>query len=163
LRRELDNQQSTEVYRLEKDIILNWAISPDGQQLAYTHFADNNSHLTVVPMAGGDATELVRVAPPDGLRPGLTWSPDSSKVIFVKRPKGDDGRRGTIELWRVSAKGGEPEKLGLEFGSLRQPRVHPDGSRIAFASGAMRREVWALENFLPPLDDPKPAATPSAN
>jgi hypothetical protein len=53
-------------------------------------------------------------------------------------------------VWQVSAKSGEPEKLGLEFGSLRQPRVHPDGSRIAFASGARRLEVWAMENFLPP-------------
>jgi Tol biopolymer transport system component len=107
-------------------------------------------------MAGGNATELVRGAPGEGIGAGLTWSPDSKKVIFVKGRRGDDDRRGTSELWQVSAKGGEPEKLGLKYG--RQLRVHPDGNRIAFASGAMRREVWAMENFLPPLDDPKRAA-----
>jgi Tol biopolymer transport system component len=151
-----DSEEGAEVYRLEKDIILSWAISPDGQQLAYTHFADNNSHLTVVPMAGGNATELVRVGPPEGLGAGLTWSPDSSKVIFVKGRRGDDDRRGPSELWQVSAKGGQPEKLGLKYG--RQLRVHPDGNLIAFASGKMRREVWALENFLSPTASKAQAA-----
>jgi Tol biopolymer transport system component/serine/threonine protein kinase len=155
-REQWKSDPSTVLYRSEEHIIQSWAISPDGQQLAYTHFADTNSHLTVVPMAGGNATELVRGAPGEGIGAGLTWSPDSKKVIFVKGRRGDDDRRGTSELWQVSAKGGEPEKLGLKYG--RQLRVHPDGNRIAFASGAMRREVWAMENFLPPLDDPKRAA-----
>jgi Tol biopolymer transport system component len=104
---------------------------------------------------------LVRVAPPEYVTGSgtLTWSPDGSKVIFVKRLYADDGRQDTRELWRVSAKGGEPEKLGLEMSTLTQPRVHRDSNRIAFASGLNRLDVWAMENFLPPLDDIKRTAT----
>jgi hypothetical protein len=37
-------------------------------------------------------------------------------------------------------------------------RVHPDGRQVAFtAHGPQpdKTEIWALENFLPPLDEAK--------
>jgi hypothetical protein len=34
--------------------------------------------------------------------------------------------------------------------------VHPDGKQLALtAQGTGKSEVWALENFLPPLSDAK--------
>ena len=33
--------------------------------------------------------------------------------------------------------------------------VHPDGRRIAFTGGGGKREVWALENFLPAVNAKK--------
>ena len=32
---------------------------------------------------------------------------------------------------------------------LRELRVHPDGSQIAFTAGWPSLEVWVMENFLP--------------
>ena len=54
-----------------------------------------------------------------------------------------------MELWRVPAEGGEPQKL-MEMVSLRDISVHPDGRRITFTGGyRIKMEVWAMENFLP--------------
>jgi hypothetical protein len=54
-------------------------------------------------------------------------------------------------LWRVPAKGGQPERLDLTMkGWLTNLRVHPDGRRIAFDAGEEgKEEVWVMENFLP--------------
>ena len=52
-----------------------------------------------------------------------------------------------VELWRIPAEGGQPEKLGLE-GAL-SVRVHPDGRQIAFVRSERRAEIWKMENFLP--------------
>jgi tricorn protease-like protein len=69
-------------------------------------------------------------------------------VIFGKR--NDILQEQTTELWRISAEGGEPQKLGLAMKGLRNLRFHPDGRRIAFSAGTpFSAEVWVLENFLP--------------
>ena len=62
-----------------------------------------------------------------------------------------------VQVWRVAAEGGEPERLELTVDEMWWLRVHPDGRRVA--TGAMKGtiEVWALENFLP-----KPAAAAGA-
>jgi hypothetical protein len=68
-----------------------------------------------------------------------------------------------VELWRISAAGGEPQKLDIELPRMDHLRIHPDGRRIAFSARsfeAEQREVWVLENFLPQLADSKaPVAT----
>src|SRR5262249_4038631 len=39
----------------------------------------------------------------------------------------------------------------------------PDGRHLALSTSEGRKsEIWALENFLPPLDEPKPTATAAA-
>jgi hypothetical protein len=64
-------------------------------------------------------------------------------------------------VWRVPVTGGEPQKLELAMPSLQHLRIHPDGRQVAFtaSSQAEKSEVWALENFLPPLADSEAAAT----
>ena len=54
---------------------------------------------------------------------------------------------GPTELWRVTPEGGEPQKL-LEMDGLSDISVHPDGRHIAFTSGRIQMEIWAMENFL---------------
>ena len=59
-------------------------------------------------------------------------------------------------LWRVSAEGGDAQKLELDLDlAVGMPgvRVHPDGRQLAFTSGQpYKLEIWALENFLPDLE-----------
>ena len=63
-------------------------------------------------------------------------------MLFAKRDR-------TRELWRISAAGGEPEKLDWDITGTRYLRMHPDGRRFAFVAGEVEREVWVMEKLLP--------------
>ena len=103
--------------------------------------------LKIMPAAGGGPRELLRV----GIRfgGGLTWTPDGREILFAKSPKSVE--KPTVELWRISADGGEPRRLELAAEGLRGLRFHPDGQRIVFSAGQPKAEVWVMENFLPEL------------
>lgn len=117
------------------------ALSPDGKLLAFRTVGENTVILNVMPVAGGEARELVQVAADN--MPAIAWTRDSRAVLFA-RPG-----RSALELWGVPAEGGEARKLGLAMEGLRDLRVHPDGRRIVFGAGQPRAEVWVMENFLP--------------
>ena len=64
----------------------------------------------------------------------MAWTPDSRHVLFVKFKQGESDM--LSELWRISAEGGQPERVD-EFPSalgyqVEHLRVHPDGRQIAF-------------------------------
>ena len=130
-----------------------FVLSPDGQRLAFFmgERGTDSSALTVMPAAGGEPRELLRVQ--SALIPGanfyaLAWTADSRELIF-----GRTGERRTlevpVELWRISAEGGEPQRVGLAMKELRHLRVHPDGRRITFDASERKEEIWVMENFLP--------------
>lgn len=76
------------------------------------------------------------------------WTPDSRHIIYAREVMGDKRK---FDLWRIPAEGGEPQNLGLVMEGL-QPygvSVHPDGKRIAFTAGNVRKEYWVLKDFLP--------------
>ena len=77
----------------------------------------------------------------------IAWTQDGSHLLFSKRVASP-----TIpsELWRVSAEGGEPQRIGLATWGRGGVRAHPDGRRIAFTNQTDRKnELWMIENFLP--------------
>ncbi len=125
------------------------SLSPDGGQLAFimNDQATRSSILKVMPAAGGEPRELLRLKEPESIG-SLVWTPDGREVIFGKNRSTslEDRKR---ELWRISAEGGEPQKLELAMENLRDLRFHPDGRRIAFSGGKFSGEVWVMENFLP--------------
>ncbi|HUQ93860.1 MAG TPA: tetratricopeptide repeat protein [Bryobacteraceae bacterium] len=134
-------------------------LSPDGRHLAVQTGIDpasKTSSLLLVPIAGGEPRELVRLAEPDGWGPNGTtaWTPDSRAILKMKRTAS-----GT-ELLLVSATGGPPRKIGIDsdrwiqggVGGLdRGFSLSPDGRGIAFLTGKNAAEVWAIENFLPAI------------
>ena len=102
--------------------------------------------LKILPAAGGEAGELIQFDKSENLRAvGVTWTPDSRKVLFWKWCFPADKE---LELWRISAEGGEPRKLCSRkaFGHMR---VHPDGEHVAFNDRSTTRAMWVMENFLP--------------
>jgi Tol biopolymer transport system component len=134
-------------------------LSPDGRYFAVV---DNDAWpghnagpwtAALIPVAGGDAKELMR-----GESLGasvLTWAPDSRSFLVssIQDPAVRDR-----EVWRVAIDGTAPQKLrwpvsglGPPFSSDQQLHLHPDGKRVAFAATEPAKpfEVWALENFLP--------------
>ncbi len=125
------------------------ALSPDGQRFVLSIIPSPTRPaapvLKILSAAGGEPTELIQFDKSEKLRAvGVAWMPDSQDVLFWKWFFGGKD----LELWRISAEGGEPRKLWASK-SLGHLRVHPDGERIAFYSRSTTSEVWVMENFLP--------------
>jgi len=146
-----DLRSGKETVVIEKRGLFAGAVSPDGQRLLIALWEGNSQVLLVMPAAGGEARELVRVdrkkeAPFWG---SPSWTADGRYVAFLKGVLGRTPNQ--WELWRVPAEGGEPQRIGLIPGRFRDARLHPDGRRIAIFDAKVNFEVWVLENFLPPL------------
>jgi len=146
VRRELATGEETELCRIPGRV--QWlAPSPDGRHVAFCA----GSAVKLVSVTGGQPRELAKAD--DSC--GITWTCDGRYLLFGRKIKIGENK---LELCRVPAEGGEPQKTGLTFdGWGVDVRMHPDGRRIAFASKQVdKNEVWALENFLPqaPVAEP---------
>ena len=154
--RDLETGQEKVVYRVvAPQQLYNFALSPDGQRLAFPLFvrAEHSDTLKVLPITGGEPRDLLKIQVPKEQdhtisgRAGLAWTSDGAHLLFARwRHYGQDP---SVEFWRVPTAGGEPQKLGLVMDRLWGLRLHPDGRRLAFTAGETKAEVWVLENFLP--------------
>ncbi len=82
------------------------------------------------------------------------WFPDARRLVFASlQVQNADTRGGGIsELWTVDAGGSEPERIFR--GDAVQPRVSPNGERIAFWSldasadyttfDSPNRDIWTI-------------------
>jgi Tol biopolymer transport system component len=66
---------------------------------------------------------------------GLTWSFDSSEVIF------SSNRSGSISLWRVAAQGGTPEHAPAGGDNAYSPSIAKQGGRLVYSHGSA---VWSI-------------------
>ena len=92
----------------------------------------------LMPTAGGEPRELFSVPAEEKIWDTVGWSPDGSHLLFWKVTGGDAAGQSppTYELWRVSADGGQPEKLAWESQTrIFCLRLHPSGKQVAFTRG----------------------------
>jgi beta-lactamase regulating signal transducer with metallopeptidase domain/Tol biopolymer transport system component len=138
---------------------LNFALSPDGRQLALATFDTSSPtkwihRILTMSAKGGELGELLKN---EELKqyPTIAWTPDGKSLLFTNSIP-----RGTNAVWLIPASGGQARELcrpqtmtyGVVWGTLD---IHPDGRRIAFDCFEYRHEVWAMENFLPATAAPK--------
>ena len=152
--RDLRSGQETVV--IEKRGLYAGVVSPDGRRVVIAVNESGSQILLVIPAAGGETRELVRV---DGEKEipfwgSPTWTRDGRYVAFLKGIKREAQvpyRNRQWQLWRVAAEGGEPQPMGLNVaGQLTGGlRLHPDGRRVAIDDVKVNLEVWVMENFLP--------------
>ena len=127
-------------------------VSPDGKRLLIATATEGykSQVLFIMPVAGGEARELVRIEVEKEVPfwGSAAWSPDGRYIVFFKGVKGKERE---WQLWRIPAEGGEAEFLGLNItGQLTgELRLHPDGHRVAIDAVMVNLEVWVMENFLP--------------
>jgi Tol biopolymer transport system component len=123
------------------------AVSADGRHLAFYEGDDEGYHLTVAPVATGEARRIFRSAQRIQT---LAWVPDGRHLLFgMEQTDASASGRAMTELWLVSVEEGRARKLDLAMDSLVDLRMHPDGRHVAFVAGRHRGEVWVMENFLP--------------
>jgi Tol biopolymer transport system component len=152
----------------EKEVVpanpLTWEriVSPDGRFVAIKTRVDPGtrmSRLFIVPVAGGDSRELLRL--PDGEAFAglntLAWTPDSRALLVVKNAPTVRTTGGTPELWLVPVSG-EPPRQFVTAGEWPEGAfaalaggfsVSPDGTRLAFVGGTTAAEVWAIDGVAP--------------
>jgi Tol biopolymer transport system component len=148
--RDLQTGQKTELFRPSRGLkIDDIALSPDGRQVALTLLEKEtrSSVLKVLPLAGGEASELVRAKEPEAIvGDSLNWSSDSRYIVFGKSRS--TGQEPKTQLLTISSRGGEPQALGLAMDSVGSLSFDPSGHHIAFAAGRAKSEIWVMENFL---------------
>ena len=100
-------------------------LSPDGRLIALVVREKGKSSLRLRQVAGTVEREVV--APFDGyFQNGITFSPDSNSIYYVKGEPGILLRR----LYRISVLGGDPQKLIDDVDSA--VAISPDGKRFAY-------------------------------
>lgn len=155
--RERDLRTGTERDIMSHRFLGYFEVSPDGRSLAVQTRIDPASQSTsifVVPVAGGEPRELVRVpasATPSRTFPAIAWTPDSRELLTARK-SGDQ-----LGLWSIDVESGLSRQLKIDvsewaLGEGSGPpggfSLSPDGRSIAFLMGKSGAEVWALENFL---------------
>jgi Tol biopolymer transport system component len=155
--RDVGSGKEKEIYRIDGSLHIR--LSPDGKWLAVQScFIGGNleskekmPQLFIIPSTGGEPRVLCRFEDGIDIRAGapFTWTPDGKYIFYsMKFPQKE------IEKWdmyRIPAKGGEPEKLELEMGGfITNLSIHPDGRHIAFSvTEESNAEIWEMQNFLP--------------
>jgi len=111
------------------------ALSPDGQQVAFTLSAfvgdqeKEQSQIWTVNTSGqGEARPLTRGTKND-TRP--RWSPDSQQIAYVSAGENEKER---ARLSIIAAHGGEAQCVCTMPNGASDPEWSPDGSRLAFLS-----------------------------
>ncbi len=116
------------------------AFSPDGRKLVITLGGLNgNPDIYVLDVRTRQTTRLTRHRAIDTEG---TWSPDGKYIYFTS------DRAGGPQVYRISANGGDPERITFEGSYNARPRLSPDGTRLAMVHndrGSYRIAVMDIE------------------
>jgi Tol biopolymer transport system component len=90
---------------------------------------------------GADGSGLTRLTRLPGVEGDSSWSPDGSKVAFVRARNPE---RGPFEIWVVNGDGSGLKRLTRHRGFSIAPAWSPDGGKIVYATDAGRRQHVVL-------------------
>ena len=124
----------------------NPAFSPDGQTLAFARVSHGVQSIYTVPLSGGEEQRLISGGTYNW---GLAWTPDGRDIVFSRAGwLAEDGW-----LWKVSLRGGEPERLQFGQGGV-QPVIR--GNRLAYVRQLANLNIWRRKlNSLLSADPPE--------
>ena len=120
-------------------------ISPDGKQVVYVRVTVNakkdgyDTALWIVPADGSEPPRPFTSGPEDR---SPRWSPDGSRLAFVRSVKTDKDKDDKVsQIFLISTRGGEAVALTDMPQGASDPVWSPDGRTIAFASSANEKDV----------------------
>jgi Tol biopolymer transport system component len=110
-------------------------ISPDGQTVVFAGMAGKGVNLWVMPLGGGQPTELTTPLP-DQQERFPCWSPDGKSVLFIRLRYTPKSPLGTADIYRIPSKGGEakPVTSASDVVAYSSIACSPDGKWVAYFS-----------------------------
>lgn len=120
--------------------------SPDGKMLIFAARSpeEKKSRLFMMSVEGGEEKELCTPQEADDFY-GVMWSPDGKYIYFAERHEGTN-------LWRIPAKGGNPQKVWHSEDRAEIFSIHPDGNQIALSIRERTTEIRVIENLVQELE-----------
>ena len=104
-----------------------FAPSHDGQKIAFSTYENNTRYLYVMDKKGGTPLLLASAKQFCG---NPVWSPDDSKIVFVK---GDDVSSTRYDIYVTGSDGTHQQRLTTDKANF-SPQWFPDGKTIVFAA-----------------------------
>lgn len=109
--------------------------SPDGSKIAFSGNYEGNVDVYVIPSKGGMPLRITHHGYPDRM---LAWYPDGRNLLIASSM--ESGRQRFNQFYKVSDRGGNPERLPLPYGEFGT--ISPDGNKIAFTPMSQAYRTW---------------------
>jgi tricorn protease len=109
--------------------------SPDGSQIAFSGNYNGNTDIFVIPTTGGIPTRVTNHGMSDRI---IDWYPDGKNLLFVN--SSESGKQRFSQFYKVSSKGGFPEKLPVPYGE--HASLSPDGKQMVYTNKTESFRTW---------------------
>jgi len=115
---------------------LNPVVSPDGSKIAFIRAIE--SGVRDIYVMNADGNKLQQVTSDGRIVDSLTWTPDSRSIVF------SSDRGGKLALWKVSARGGDPERLPVGTDDASEPAISQTGHRLLYTESSA---TWTIQSL----------------
>lgn len=115
--------------------------SPDGRQLMFARIDEGGGcELLLMPASGGASRAVGRC---DRLNGHYDWLPDGGGIVAGLKPEGDGPT--PLSVLRLDSGQWRPMRYPIGAGEVDyDPRLSPDGTRLAFRRGLSQSDLWAM-------------------
>ncbi len=112
---------------------LSPVFSPDGRKIAFLRGIEGSVRdIFLMPSSGGEPRQITH---DERMIDSLVWAPDSNSIIF------SSDRGGKFALWKVSVRGGEPERLPVGDEDAYQPAISGSTHRLLYTESSA---TWSI-------------------